>query len=138
MSSNSIFNINETNDSVTSSSDVDNSNVRLIRRYQNRKLYDTSRSSYVTLKAIAAMIREGYHIQIIDNKNQADITTLTLAQIVYENEKRCLRGTPVNVLHEVIRTEEGTLGGFLSRLNDFPGMPVVLERASEPRRNDVI
>ena len=48
--------------------------VKVIKRYQNRKLYDTNQSCYVTLDEIAQMIRNGDDLQVIDNKTKADIT----------------------------------------------------------------
>ena len=51
--------------------------VRTIKRYQNRKLYDTFQSCYVTLEEIAQIIREGNEIQVIDNKTKNDITYMT-------------------------------------------------------------
>ena len=51
--------------------------VRIIKRYQNRKLYDTHQSCYVTLEEIAQIIREGNEIKVIDNKTKNDITTQT-------------------------------------------------------------
>jgi polyhydroxyalkanoate synthesis regulator protein len=61
---------------------------RIIKRYQNRKLYDTNASRYVTLDDIATLIREGEDVQIIDNQNQDDLTSVTLTQIIFEQEKK--------------------------------------------------
>lgn len=60
---------------------------RIIKRYANRKLYDTRESRYVTLNQIAEMIRAGEDVQIIDNNSKEDLTSVTLAQIIYEREK---------------------------------------------------
>ena len=60
----------------------------LIKRYSNRKLYDTSRSCYVTLEEVAAMVRNGQDVVIIDNKTKEDLTTVTLTQIIFEEEKK--------------------------------------------------
>ena len=62
--------------------------VRVIKRYANRKLYDTQHSRYVTLEQISDMIREGDDVQIIDNKTKEDLTSVTLAQIIFEEEKK--------------------------------------------------
>ena len=51
------------------------SEVRIIKRYQNRKLYDTHQSCYVTLEEIAQIIREGHEIQVIDNKLKMTLPT---------------------------------------------------------------
>ncbi len=61
--------------------------ARTIKRYANRKLYDTRDSRYVTLEHIAAMVRAGDDIRVVDNTTQADLTTATLAQIIFEEEK---------------------------------------------------
>ncbi len=61
--------------------------TRLIKRYANRKLYDTRESRYVTLQHIADFVRSGEEVQIIDNKTKEDVTSVTLAQIIYEEEK---------------------------------------------------
>lgn len=62
--------------------------TRVIKRYANRKLYDTRRSRYVTLDQIAEMIRAGEDVKIVDNNSKDDLTALTLAQILFEEEKK--------------------------------------------------
>lgn len=71
-----------------------NSKVKIIKRYQNRKLYDTQQSCYVTLDDIAKMIRANEEVMVIDNKSKNDITAATLTQIIFEAEKKHL-----NMLH---------------------------------------
>ena len=61
---------------------------RVIKRYSNRKLYDTKDSRYVTLLQIAEMVRGGEEVQIIDNNTKEDLTEITLAQIIYEEQKQ--------------------------------------------------
>jgi len=61
---------------------------RVIKRYSNRKLYDTKDSRYVTLLQIAEMVRTGEEVQIIDNNTKEDLTEVTLAQIIYEEQKQ--------------------------------------------------
>ena len=61
---------------------------KVIKRYSNRKLYDTERSKYVTLDEIAKMIKAGEEVTIIDNETKEDLTSVTLTQIIYEEEKR--------------------------------------------------
>ena len=60
----------------------------LIKRYQNRKLYDTSAKQYITLEGVANLIRQGNSVQIIDNVTEEDLTTVTLMQIIMEQEKK--------------------------------------------------
>jgi polyhydroxyalkanoate synthesis repressor PhaR len=61
---------------------------KVIKRYTNRKLYDTEESRYVTLDEIAQMIKAGAEVKIIDNRTKEDLTSVTLAQIIFEEEKK--------------------------------------------------
>ncbi len=81
---------------------------RIIKRYSNRKLYDTKDSRYVTLLQIAEMVRGGEEVQIIDNNTKDDLTEITLAQIIYEEQKSHSRNVPLQTLKELIhsRTEK--------------------------------
>jgi polyhydroxyalkanoate synthesis repressor PhaR len=81
---------------------------RIIKRYSNRKLYDTKDSRYVTLLQIAEMVRSGEEVQIIDNNTKDDLTEVTLAQIIYEEQKTHSRNVPLQTLKELIhaRTEK--------------------------------
>jgi len=99
------------------------SEPRIIKRYTNRKLYDTRESRYVTLSQIAAMVRAGEEMTVIDNSTKEDLTSLTLAQIIYEQEKKSSEVLPLSALRELIRRsearfadlKEGPVGRFLSR-----------------------
>jgi polyhydroxyalkanoate synthesis repressor PhaR len=64
---------------------------KVIKRYTNRKLYDTVESRYVTLDEIAEMIKSGGEVKIIDNRTKEDLTSVTLAQIIFEEEKKTSR-----------------------------------------------
>ncbi|MEX0799293.1 MAG: polyhydroxyalkanoate synthesis regulator DNA-binding domain-containing protein [Bacteriovoracaceae bacterium] len=99
--------------------------VRIIKRYQNRKLYDTFQSCYVTLEEIAQIIREGNEIQVIDNKTKNDITYMTQIQLLFDQERKSLKPGDTELLKRVIRSEEGTLTGYIRGLEkemglDFP------------------
>jgi len=59
----------------------------IIKKYVNRKLYDTQEKKYINLYGVSKLIREGIEIKVIDNKNKEDITSLILAQIIVEQEK---------------------------------------------------
>ncbi len=61
---------------------------KVIKRYTNRKLYDTVESRYVTLEEIAEMIKGGAEVKIVDNRTKDDLTSVTLAQIIFEEEKK--------------------------------------------------
>jgi polyhydroxyalkanoate synthesis repressor PhaR len=77
--------------------------MRIIKRYSNRKLYDTEKSVYVTLDEISEMVRVGQEIQVVDNKTQKDLTNITLAQIIFEEEKRSKRFLPLPALRSIIQ-----------------------------------
>lgn len=90
--------------------------VRIIKRYQNRKLYDTFQSCYVTLEEISQIIREGNEIQVIDNKTKNDITYMTQLQLLADQERKSLKPGDTELLKRVIRAEEGTLTGYIRML----------------------
>ncbi len=90
--------------------------LRTIKRYQNRKLYDTHQSCYVTLEEISQTIREGNEIQVIDNKSKNDITYNTQIQLLFDQEKKSLNGGDTELLKRVICSEEGTFTGYIRTL----------------------
>jgi len=96
--------------------------VRIIKRYQNRKLYDTFQSCYVTLEEISQIIREGNEIQVIDNKTKNDITYTTQLQLLADQERKSLKGGDTELLKRVIRSEEGTLTGYIRGLESQMGL----------------
>ncbi len=75
-----------------------NAKTKIIKRYQNRKLYDTQQSCYVTLDDIAKMIRTSEDVMVIDNKTKNDITAATLTQIIFEAEKKASQYAPLFTL----------------------------------------
>jgi polyhydroxyalkanoate synthesis repressor PhaR len=75
---------------------------KVIKRYTNRKLYDTVESRYVTLDEIAQMIKGGAEVKVLDNRTKEDLTSVTLAQIIFEEEKKRSQ-MPLGVLREIIR-----------------------------------
>lgn len=86
---------------------------KVIKRYTNRKLYDTVESRYVTLDEIAEMVKQGVEVKIIDNRTKEDLTSVTLAQIVFEEEKK-KNQMPLSVLREIIRQPGERLNDFIS------------------------
>jgi polyhydroxyalkanoate synthesis repressor PhaR len=75
---------------------------KVIKRYTNRKLYDTVESRYVTLDEIAEMIKAGAEVKIIDNRSKEDLTSVTLAQIIFEEEKKTSKMS-LEMLRDLIR-----------------------------------
>ena len=97
-----------------------NSRVKIIKRYQNRKLYDTQQSCYVTLDDIAKMIRASEEVMVIDNKTKNDITAGTLTQIIFEAEKKAAQYAPLFTLREIIQNGNGSISNYLAKLGAFP------------------
>lgn len=97
----------------------DGNTPKVIKRYQNRKLYDTQQSCYVTLDDIAKMIRTNENVTVVDNKTKRDITASTLSQIIFEAEKKAANYAPLNVLREIIQNNNGSMSSFLAKLGVF-------------------
>ena len=95
-----------------------------IKKYANRRLYDTESSSYITLDRLGAMIREGRDFEVIDAKSGDDITHQVLTQIIVEEESRGEGATmlPVNFLRQLIGLYGGQMQG---------AVPQYLEAAME-------
>src|SRR5918992_1182501 len=75
----------------------------VIKRYSNRKLYDTQESRYVTLEEIEEMIRGGKEISVVDVVTGEDLTSVTLTQIILENARNHRTALPVAFLHQLIK-----------------------------------
>jgi len=82
---------------------------RVIKRYTNRKLYDTQSSQYVTLEQIALMIRQGEEVQVLDNSSKEDLTSVTLAQIIFEEEKRQKNFISLGAMRQLIQSGGASL-----------------------------
>ncbi len=78
----------------------------VIKRYSNRKLYDTQESRYVTLEELEEMIRAGKEIRVLDAATGEDLTSVTLAQIILENERAGRAALPTALLHQLIKHGE--------------------------------
>src|SRR5438876_5654790 len=78
----------------------------VIKRYSNRKLYDTQESRYVTLEEIEEMIRGGKEISVVDASSGEDLTSVTLAQILLENERNRRAALPSAFLHQLVKHGE--------------------------------
>ena len=86
----------------------------LIKRYANRKLYNTQTSRYITLKGIAELLEEDEEVTVIDNETGEDITSVTLSQILVDTE-RSNRAVPGNLLSELVQRGGDALYGALRR-----------------------
>jgi len=87
----------------------------MLKKYSNRRLYDTRNSRYVTLEDVAGMIRSGEEVNIHDADTKEDVTAFILTQIVLEAAKRKNSLLPVPVLHLIIRYGDNALGEFFEK-----------------------
>ena len=83
--------------------------ARLIKRYDNRKLYDTASSEYVSLSDIAELVRSGETVRVVDNATGRDLTAQTLTQIILEEGKNGKAAIPSDILHQLLRRSEEAL-----------------------------
>ena len=90
----------------------------VVKKYSNRRLYDTGESRYITLDELAAKIRTGQDVRVIDAKTNADLTQATLAQIILES-RRAARLLPVPLLTQLIRMGDDALAEFFSKYMSF-------------------
>ena len=86
----------------------------MIKRYPNRKLYDTDAKKYVTLDEIAEMVRKGADVSVIDHENGEDVTSLTLTQIILEQEKKRSGYLSTSTLANLIRSGGASLGNSIN------------------------
>jgi polyhydroxyalkanoate synthesis repressor PhaR len=91
--------------------------TRVVKRYANRKLYDTQRSRYVTLDQIAEMIRNGEEVKIVDNNSKEDLTAITLAQIIFEEEKK-RSFMPLSALRNIIQSGGESIQQFATQTGE--------------------
>ena len=77
-----------------------------IRRYPNRRYYDSTRSQHVTMEEIHQLIRNGHDVRVTDSKSGDDLTAKVLTQIILEHDTPKLGMFPIGLLHQVIRTSE--------------------------------
>jgi polyhydroxyalkanoate synthesis repressor PhaR len=93
---------------------TDNSTI-IIKKYPNRRLYDTKNSNYVTLSQVADLIKSGHQIKVMDAKNEEDVTAFILTQIIMEHAKENSLSLPVSLLHLFIRYGENVLNEFFDK-----------------------
>ncbi len=85
----------------------------IIKKYANRRLYNTAKSSYVTLDHLSTMVREGQDFVVYDAKTGEDITRSVLTQIIFEEEAKGTSMLPTTFLRQIIRLYGDTLQGFV-------------------------
>lgn len=89
----------------------------IIKRYPNRKLYDTEAKRYITLDGIAALIKKGAEVQVVDHTTDEDLTAVTLTQIIFEQEKKRGGFLPTSVLTGLVQAGGDTLNTLRRTLN---------------------
>lgn len=88
----------------------------LIKKYPNRKLYNTENSTYISYRDIVELIKEGNAVTVLDNKTKEDITKKTLAQIIFQKEKEALQNLSFEALSAAIRSTEGFISQSVGAL----------------------
>jgi polyhydroxyalkanoate synthesis repressor PhaR len=83
--------------------------MRVIKRYPNRKMYDTEAKRYITLDGIAFLIRQGEEVSVLDHASGEDLTALTLSQVIFEQEKKRSGFLPQSVLTGLIQAGGETM-----------------------------
>jgi polyhydroxyalkanoate synthesis repressor PhaR len=78
-----------------------NQNV-LIKKYENRRLYDATNSRYVNLEEVAQLVQQGYNVQVVDAASGEDITRLILTQIIAEGAKTSDSNFPLDILRQMV------------------------------------
>ena len=86
-----------------------------LKKYANRRLYDTEKSEYVTLNQVADLIRQGRRVEILDAKTREDVTAFILTQIILEEAKNKNFLLPIPVLHLIIQYGDNVLGEFFEK-----------------------
>ena len=89
--------------------------MRVIKRYPNRKLYDTSARQYVTLQAIRELVGQGEVVQVVDSRTGKDVTKGALSKIVLEKEMENGGGLPTSFLTDMIKRSGRTVMGYLKK-----------------------
>lgn len=90
----------------------------VIKKYSNRRLYDTADSRYITLEELAARVRAGHDVQVRDAKTNEDLTQATLAQVIFESRGGS-RLLPISLLNQLIRLGDDALADFFGRWVSF-------------------
>lgn len=103
----------------------------IIKKYANRKLYDTRTSSYITLEGIAGLVRDGHEIKVVDRETGQDLTQVTLSQIVLSEEKR----GPSHLIDGSALQERGQ--ALLDYVRKTLNVPSDLVNQMERRRGDL-
>ncbi|MBX3058540.1 MAG: pesticidal protein Cry15Aa [Anaerolineae bacterium] len=112
--------------------------MRVIKRYPNRKLYDTEEKKYITLDGIADLIRQGEEVQVVDHTTDEDLTAVTLSQIIFEQEKRSSGFLPQSVLAGLVQSGGDTVNALRRTLTAPLGMLHHVDEEIEKRLQTLV
>jgi polyhydroxyalkanoate synthesis repressor PhaR len=84
--------------------------TRLIKKYHNRKLYDTKSRRYITLERIGELVRDGEDIHVIDRQSGEDLTSITLSQILLDVERKKPGAVSEKMLQQLVKGPEALIG----------------------------
>lgn len=106
--------------------------IRLIKRYESRKLYDTEESRYVSLDEIATWIRQGQEVRVLDNATNNDVTSQTLTQIILDEGRKGTSFIPSELLHDLVRLGERAVSTGMEQVQN--GVDKLIDRLGPVRR----
>jgi len=106
--------------------------IRLIKRYESRKLYDTEESRYVSLDEIATWIRQGQEVRVMDNASNNDVTSQTLTQIILDEGRKGTSFLPSELLHDLVRIGERAVSTGMEQVQN--GVDKLIDRLGPVRR----
>ena len=111
----------------------------VIKKYENRRLYDTAASRYVNLEDVARMVREGVEVQVVDARSGEDLTRVILTQIIVEDAKGHESGLPLDLLRKLIVASDRATHDFLNwYLTTVTDMYQKAQSALQARPLDVV
>jgi polyhydroxyalkanoate synthesis repressor PhaR len=105
----------EVKDAVKDKTENGGAKVAVVKKYANRRLYNTATSSYVTLDDLSKMVRHGEHFVVYDAKSGEDLTRSILTQIILEEDSKGRNLLPINFLRQLIGFYDDSLRAFLPR-----------------------
>ena len=109
--------------------------MRTIKRYSNRKLYDTQNKKYITLNEIAKLVRSGVDLRVLDNETEEDLTNITLSQILHEKERAHKGSLPKSFFTNVLQSGNRIRDAVMDRADRIlPGVEEALKNLRLPTR----
>lgn len=106
--------------------------IRLIKRYESRKLYDTEESRYVSLDEIATWVRTGQEVRVVDNATNNDVTSQTLTQIILDEGRKGTSFIPSELLHDLVRLGERAVSTGMEQVQH--GVDRLIDRLGPVRK----